>query len=170
MGCRLLPPTANILLLILVHISAGLRPLQFWVQNLLPCPFRLIRLPGLLFLTYSFLLLLSSASTCLSPLCLLQCFPLPSLSRVLFRLIQIVRHLIILLLVDLLFGVAGSFEVLLNRLIDRLHIVFYLQSLSDFFGEYDGLTVVDQAFDVVVFGLGGRASCVCGSARVVLIG
>ena len=95
----------------------------------------------------------------------LQCFSLPPLRGVFFGLFLTVDR--ILVSFDLLFGEADGFEVILDRIVQRLHIVLNLERFTDLLAQNDRLSVVNQALYVRVFVLSWRVSAALWLVRVV---
>ena len=71
----------------------------------------------------------------------LQRFSLPPLRGVFFGLFLTVDR--ILVSFDLLFGEADGFEVILDRIVQRLHIVLNLERFTDLLAQNDRLPVVN---------------------------
>ena len=95
----------------------------------------------------------------------LQRFSLPPLRGVFFGLFLAIDR--ILVSFDLLFREADGFEVILDRIVQRLHIVLNLERFTDLLAQNDRLPVVNQALYVRVFVLGWRVSAALWLVRVV---
>ena len=98
----------------------------------------------------------------------LEHFSFSSLRGVLFRLLLTVCR--ILISFDLLFCVADSFKVILDRIVQSLRIVLNLERFTDLLAQNDRLPVVNQALYVRVFVLGWRVSAALWLVRVVQLG